>query len=204
MQIIHRTRPLIYLYHPVNYYGVSKKVDGVQIYGDGLIRAAVRRLQEVARRVRTIMGGFLLRKVGAALDRAAAREHARLRSACARCRATRRSRSAARTATRRCSPRSGTTTGSTSRCRCSTCNGSGSRVRGDLGTDQRELPVAHTIVHAAADHARARRPRDPDRVGDRHPRRGHRRGAARQGVATTPRRRSRSSGSRCRTSGSAC
>ena len=39
MQIIHRQRPLIYLYHPVNYYGVSKKVDGVQIYGDGLIRA---------------------------------------------------------------------------------------------------------------------------------------------------------------------
>jgi peptide/nickel transport system substrate-binding protein len=38
MQIIHRQRPLIYLYHPVNYYGVSKKVDGVQIYGDGLIR----------------------------------------------------------------------------------------------------------------------------------------------------------------------
>ena len=39
MQIIHRQRPLIYLYHPVNYYGVSKKVAGVQIYGDGLIRA---------------------------------------------------------------------------------------------------------------------------------------------------------------------
>ena len=38
MQIIHRQRPLIYLYHPVNYYGVTKKVDGVQIYGDGLIR----------------------------------------------------------------------------------------------------------------------------------------------------------------------
>jgi peptide/nickel transport system substrate-binding protein len=39
MQIIHRQRPLIYLYHPVNYYGVSNKVAGVQIYGDGLIRA---------------------------------------------------------------------------------------------------------------------------------------------------------------------
>ncbi|MGZ4333043.1 MAG: ABC transporter substrate-binding protein [Gaiellaceae bacterium] len=39
MQIIHRQRPLIYLYHPVNYYGVSTKVAGVQIYGDGLIRA---------------------------------------------------------------------------------------------------------------------------------------------------------------------
>ena len=39
MKIIHSQRPLIYLYHPVNYYGVSKKVTGVQIYGDGLIRA---------------------------------------------------------------------------------------------------------------------------------------------------------------------
>jgi peptide/nickel transport system substrate-binding protein len=39
MKIIHRQRPLIYLYHPVNYYGVSKKAAGVQIYGDGLIRA---------------------------------------------------------------------------------------------------------------------------------------------------------------------
>jgi len=39
MQIIHSQRPLIYLYHPVNYYGISKKVSGVQIYGDGLIRA---------------------------------------------------------------------------------------------------------------------------------------------------------------------
>jgi peptide/nickel transport system substrate-binding protein len=39
MKIIHRQRPLIYLYHPVNYYGVSKKVGGVVIYGDGLIRA---------------------------------------------------------------------------------------------------------------------------------------------------------------------
>ena len=39
MKIIHRDRPLIYLYHPVNYYGVTKKVDGVKVYGDGLIRA---------------------------------------------------------------------------------------------------------------------------------------------------------------------
>ena len=39
MKIIHAQRPLIYLYHPVNYYGVSKKVTGVQVYGDGLIRA---------------------------------------------------------------------------------------------------------------------------------------------------------------------
>jgi peptide/nickel transport system substrate-binding protein len=40
MKIIHRQRPLIYLYHPVNYYGVSNKVDGVKVYGDGLIRAS--------------------------------------------------------------------------------------------------------------------------------------------------------------------
>jgi peptide/nickel transport system substrate-binding protein len=39
MKIIHRQRPLIYLYHPVNYYGVTKKVTGVKVYGDGLIRA---------------------------------------------------------------------------------------------------------------------------------------------------------------------
>jgi peptide/nickel transport system substrate-binding protein len=39
MKIIHRDRPLIYLYHPVNYYAVSKQVEGVQVYGDGLIRA---------------------------------------------------------------------------------------------------------------------------------------------------------------------
>jgi peptide/nickel transport system substrate-binding protein len=39
MKIIHRQRPLIYLWHPVNYYGVTKKVAGVSVYGDGLIRA---------------------------------------------------------------------------------------------------------------------------------------------------------------------
>jgi peptide/nickel transport system substrate-binding protein len=31
--------PLIYLYHPVNRFGVVKTVGGVQVYGDGLIRA---------------------------------------------------------------------------------------------------------------------------------------------------------------------
>jgi peptide/nickel transport system substrate-binding protein len=39
MKIIHRQRPLIYLYHPVNYYAVAKNVSGVVVYGDGLIRA---------------------------------------------------------------------------------------------------------------------------------------------------------------------
>jgi peptide/nickel transport system substrate-binding protein len=31
--------PLIYLYHPVNRFGVAKTVSGVQVFGDGLIRA---------------------------------------------------------------------------------------------------------------------------------------------------------------------
>ena len=31
--------PLIYLYNPINRFGVAKTVGGVQIYGDGLIRA---------------------------------------------------------------------------------------------------------------------------------------------------------------------
>jgi peptide/nickel transport system substrate-binding protein len=39
MRIIHRQRPLIYLWHPIQRDGVSKKVDGVQMYGDQLIRA---------------------------------------------------------------------------------------------------------------------------------------------------------------------
>jgi peptide/nickel transport system substrate-binding protein len=39
MKIINADKPLIYLYHPVFYFGESKKVTGVDIYGDGLIRA---------------------------------------------------------------------------------------------------------------------------------------------------------------------
>jgi peptide/nickel transport system substrate-binding protein len=39
MKIINTDKPLIYLYHPVFYFGESKKVTGVDIYGDGLIRA---------------------------------------------------------------------------------------------------------------------------------------------------------------------
>lgn len=35
-----KDRPLIYLYHPIYYFGVAKNVTGVQVYGDGLIRAA--------------------------------------------------------------------------------------------------------------------------------------------------------------------
>jgi peptide/nickel transport system substrate-binding protein len=34
-----RDLPLIYLYHPVNRHGVTRKVTGVQVFGDGLIRA---------------------------------------------------------------------------------------------------------------------------------------------------------------------
>jgi peptide/nickel transport system substrate-binding protein len=39
MRIIHRQRPLIYLWHPVQRDGVSGRVGGVQMYADGLIRA---------------------------------------------------------------------------------------------------------------------------------------------------------------------
>jgi peptide/nickel transport system substrate-binding protein len=34
-----RDLPLIYLYNPINRFGVAKTVGGVQIFGDGLIRA---------------------------------------------------------------------------------------------------------------------------------------------------------------------
>jgi peptide/nickel transport system substrate-binding protein len=40
MKILIADRPIIYLYHPVYYFGVSKNVTGVQVYGDGLIRAS--------------------------------------------------------------------------------------------------------------------------------------------------------------------
>jgi peptide/nickel transport system substrate-binding protein len=39
-KLVQKDRPLIYLWHPVNYTGVSKKVKGVQVFGDGLIRVA--------------------------------------------------------------------------------------------------------------------------------------------------------------------
>ena len=39
MKIVHRDRPIIYLYHSTFYTGVTKKVTGVAVYGDGLIRA---------------------------------------------------------------------------------------------------------------------------------------------------------------------
>jgi peptide/nickel transport system substrate-binding protein len=39
MKIIRAQRPLIYLWHPVNYFGVTKKVTGIKVFSDGLIRA---------------------------------------------------------------------------------------------------------------------------------------------------------------------
>jgi peptide/nickel transport system substrate-binding protein len=39
LQQVAKDLPLIYLYNPINRFGISKKVGGVQIYGDGLIRA---------------------------------------------------------------------------------------------------------------------------------------------------------------------
>jgi peptide/nickel transport system substrate-binding protein len=38
-RILRSQLPLIYLYHPVNRFGVSTTVKGVRVYGDGLIRA---------------------------------------------------------------------------------------------------------------------------------------------------------------------
>ena len=38
MRIVHRQRPLIYLWHPVQRDGVSGRVSGVQMYADGLAR----------------------------------------------------------------------------------------------------------------------------------------------------------------------
>jgi peptide/nickel transport system substrate-binding protein len=38
--IVLKDRPLIYLWHPQNFTGVSKRVKGVQVYGDGLVRVA--------------------------------------------------------------------------------------------------------------------------------------------------------------------
>ena len=39
MKQVLKDLPLIYLYHPVNRFGVVKTVSGVKVYGDGLIRA---------------------------------------------------------------------------------------------------------------------------------------------------------------------
>jgi peptide/nickel transport system substrate-binding protein len=38
-RIIRSDRPLIYLWHPINRFGVSNNVSGVKVFGDGLIRA---------------------------------------------------------------------------------------------------------------------------------------------------------------------
>ena len=53
-------------------------------------------------------------------------------------------------------------------------------VRGDLGTDQRELSVAHTIVTRLPITLELAGPRDTHRVGDRDRRRGDRSRAARK------------------------
>jgi peptide/nickel transport system substrate-binding protein len=39
VRLIRNERPLIYLWHAVNRHGVSNKVTGIKVYGDGLIRA---------------------------------------------------------------------------------------------------------------------------------------------------------------------
>ena len=40
-KLIQKDRPLIYLWHPINYTGANKNVKGVQVFGDGLIRVAL-------------------------------------------------------------------------------------------------------------------------------------------------------------------
>ena len=80
----------------------------------------------------------------------------------------------------------------------------GLALQGDLGTDQRELPVAETIVTRLPLTLELALPRDPDRDRDRDPGGGDRRRAARQGVRLRGDDRRRWSGSRCRTSGSGC
>ena len=39
-QLLQKDDPLIYLYRQRNLTGVSKKVSGVQVYADGLLRVA--------------------------------------------------------------------------------------------------------------------------------------------------------------------
>jgi peptide/nickel transport system substrate-binding protein len=39
-KLVQKDRPLIYLWHPINYTGANKNVSGVQVLGDGLIRVA--------------------------------------------------------------------------------------------------------------------------------------------------------------------
>ncbi len=92
------------------------------------------------------MPGFVLRKTGGGGRRRLRSRACSSSSAFARFRAIRRPRSAVRTTIPPRCRRSGTSTCSTGRCPCSTDAGSGSRVQGDLGRDQRGLPVAHTIV----------------------------------------------------------
>ena len=138
-----RDRPLIYLYHPVNYYGVSKKVTGVKIYGDGLIRAAVRRVT----RSRTIMGGFLLRKAGAALIVVFCSQHRRLRGRAGAAGRSRRRARAARTATPRCSPAIRQKYGLDQPLPEQYVKWVVARAcRAISASTQRDLPVAHTIV----------------------------------------------------------
>ena len=60
--IIVNARPMIYLYHAIKYAGVSTRVTGVTFYGDVMPRVDVRAVQVAA-----AMGGFLLRRAGAAL-----------------------------------------------------------------------------------------------------------------------------------------
>ena len=76
-KIILADRPLIYLYHPVTRAGIADEPEGRLALPGHAPPGRVRGVQ-VARRVIATMGGFLLRKAGAALVVARAGEHARL------------------------------------------------------------------------------------------------------------------------------
>ena len=81
----HRQRPLIYLWHPVQ---LRRRVEEGRRRADVRRRPdprLLRRLRAVGSRGATTMGGFLLRKAGAALDRLSPCQRARLRSASGRC-----------------------------------------------------------------------------------------------------------------------
>ena len=144
-RILRSQLPLIYLCHPVNRDGVDKNVRACEIYGDGLIRAILRPVRD-ARKSSDDHGRLHPAQGRSRPDRRLPREHPRLRRR-ARDPGRPRARVAARSARPRAAGRrSARSTGSTSRCRCSTCAGSGSRSRATSGRDSRGLPVARTIV----------------------------------------------------------
>ena len=201
-RILRSQLPLIYLYHPVNRTASTRTSAACEIFGDGLIRADCAR--STCAESDDDVGGFILRKVGAALivvflasvlvfvgvraipgdpALAFAAESSATRSCWPTIRREVRARRAAAGAVRALDrPRAP------------------GRPRTRLA---RAAGRAHDR-HPAADHARARGALDPDRRAARDHGRGRSPPCAAASLPTTRRRRSRCSGCRCRTSGSAC